>query len=158
MCSLLFINKLANSPYADFMASHLLMDIQSVFARDFCSLLGLSPSAPLLVATTVGTTALPTIFKMSSILKSGMNMEWQTRGELPVEIPLLDSQRYHSIFTCPVSKEQSTAENPPMRLVCGHVILKEPLNRLAKGNANAKFKCPYCPQDSTMAQCQRLYF
>lgn len=74
MCSILFIDKLSKSPYADFMASHLLMDIQSVFARDFCSLLGLSPSAPLLVATTVGTTALPTIFKMSSILKGGMNL------------------------------------------------------------------------------------
>ena len=74
MCSILFIRKLSDSPYAEFVASHLLMDIQSIFARDFCSLLGLSPSAPLLVATQVGTTALPTIFKMSSIIKSGMNM------------------------------------------------------------------------------------
>jgi hypothetical protein len=27
-----------------------------------------------------------------------------------------------------------------MMLLCGHVICKEPLSRLAKGNPNAKFK------------------
>ena len=74
MCSILFIKNIKESPYSDFTAPHFLMDIQSIFARDFCSLLGLSPLAPLLVSTKVGTTALPTIFKMSSILKSGMNM------------------------------------------------------------------------------------
>ena len=28
---------------------------------------------------------------------------------------------YYSVFTCPVSKDQSTPENPPMMLPCGHV-------------------------------------
>jgi hypothetical protein len=72
-----------------------------------------------------------------------MALEWQSRGELPVEIPLLDTQKFHSIFTCPVSKEQPSAENYPMMLLCGHVILKEPLVRLGKGNPSAKFKVSY---------------
>ena len=140
MCGILFASRLINSPYSDFLASHLMTDLLTLFTRDFCSLLGLPPSSPLYVSATVGTTALPTIIKMSSILKGGMSMDWQTRGELPVEIPLLDKQRFHSVFTCPVSKEQSTNDNPPMMLLCGHVICKEPLTRLGKGNPNAKFK------------------
>jgi hypothetical protein len=50
-----------------------------------------------------------------------------------VEIPLPLPYRYHSIFACPVSKEQSTAQNPPMLLPCGHVIARESLMRLARG-------------------------
>ena len=29
---------------------------------------------------------------------------------------------FHSIFACPVSKDQSTDTNPPMLLPCGHVL------------------------------------
>jgi hypothetical protein len=158
MCALLYSSRLASSPYADLASPQLLRDIESLFTRDFCFLLGLPPSSPLYVATLVGSLSLPTIIKMSSILKGNMSLEWQSRGELPVEIPLMDSQRYHSVFTCPVSKEQSTKENPPMMLVCGHVMCKEPLTRLGKGNPNSKFKCPYCPEDSTLAQCQEIHF
>ena len=140
MCALLFAKRLKTSPYADFLDPHAATDVQSCFSRDFCALLGLSPSSPLLVSSTVGSTALPVLMKMTSILKGQKALEWQSRGELPVEIPLLDTQRFHSVFTCPVSKEQSTNENPPMMLLCGHVICKEPLSRLAKGNPNAKFK------------------
>jgi hypothetical protein len=50
-----------------------------------------------------------------------------------VEIPLLKNQIYHSIFACPVSREQTTAANPPMMLPCGHVISRESLIRLSKG-------------------------
>lgn len=50
-----------------------------------------------------------------------------------VEIPLPLRYRYHSVFACPVSKEQSTASNPPMLLPCGHVIARESLGRLARG-------------------------
>lgn len=51
-----------------------------------------------------------------------------------VEIPLPSNRRYHSIFACPVSKEQSTPTNPPMLLPCGHVIARESLARLARGS------------------------
>jgi hypothetical protein len=140
MCAMLFSFRLSTSPYEDLIESHSRLDVLKLFTRNFCCLLGLPPSSPLFVSIMVGTTSLPTIIKMSSILKGNMALEWQSRGELPVEIPLLDSQRYHSVFTCPVSKEQSTNENPSMLLLCGHVIAKEALNRLGKGNMNAKFK------------------
>lgn len=51
---------------------------------------------------------------------------------MQIEIPLSAENRYHSIFACPVSKEQSTEQNPPMMMACGHVITKESLHKLSK--------------------------
>lgn len=49
-----------------------------------------------------------------------------------IEIPLSVEKRYHSVFACPVSKEQSTEANPPMMMNCGHVITKDSLQKLSK--------------------------
>ncbi|KAI8924507.1 CTLH/CRA C-terminal to lish motif domain-containing protein [Entophlyctis helioformis] len=158
MCAILFADKLSVSPYASLLNPHLWVDIQSSFSRDFCLLLGLSSDSPLFISVTAGTLALPTIIKMSSIMKDKSGLEWSQQGELPVEIPLLDTYRYHSVFACPVSKEQGSDENPPMMMLCGHIVCKESLARLSKGNANARFKCPYCPTESTASQASRVHF
>lgn len=50
-----------------------------------------------------------------------------------MEVPLPASRRYHSIFVCPVSKEQATETNPPKMLSCGHTIAAESFNRMLKG-------------------------
>lgn len=92
--------------------------------------------------------------KMSSIMKE-KRTEWTSRNELPVEIPLLPKYQYHSIFVCPVSKEQTTEENPPMMLPCGHVVAQESLSRLSKGGT--RFKCPYCPTESLPKDAKRVY-
>jgi len=44
---------------------------------------------------------------------------------LPVETPLDNAFQFHSIFACPVSCEQSTAENPQMLMACGYVLCKQ---------------------------------
>jgi hypothetical protein len=49
-----------------------------------------------------------------------------------VEIDVPPEARYHSIFACPVSKEQATETNPPMMLTCGHVLAKDSIAKLAK--------------------------
>ncbi|KNC84685.1 hypothetical protein SARC_03119, partial [Sphaeroforma arctica JP610] len=72
-----------------------------------------------------------------------------------VEIDVGKDHQYHSVFACPVSREQTTAENPPMRLPCGHVIAKVSLRNLSKG---VRFKCPYCPQEQTPADAVQIYF
>ncbi|KAI8912509.1 RING-type zinc-finger-domain-containing protein [Gorgonomyces haynaldii] len=150
--------RLETSPYKDLIDPHRWQDIQVSFCRDFCAFVGLGADPPLLTAVTVGTQALPTIHKMAQVMKVQPGLEWSTHGEMAIDIPLLDSQRFHSVFACPVSKEQSTKQNPPMMMTCGHVISKESLMRLCKGNVNARFKCPYCPSDTTAAQSIVIHF
>ncbi|CAB4395738.1 unnamed protein product [Rhizophagus irregularis] len=155
MCALAFSNRLSTSPYKDLLSPDLWIELQNKFMRDFCNLLGMSSESPLYISVTVGATALPTILKMATIMKEKKN-EWSQQDELPVEVPLPDYMRYHSIFACPVSKEQSTEKNPPMMLPCGHVICHESLNKLSRGNS--RFKCPYCPHESIANQALRIYF
>jgi hypothetical protein len=119
-------------------------EVAHSFNREFCSLLGLSADSPLFIAATAGAIALPYLLKMQSIMKE-KRTEWTTQNELPVEIPLPTPYHFHSIFVCPVSKEQTTDANPPMMMSCGHVIAQESLEKLSKG---ARFKCPYCPNES----------
>lgn len=82
----------------------------------------------------IGTTALPKILKVSSLIKD-KGIEWTTQNELPIEINIPDHVKFHSVFSCPVLKEPSSPCNPPMMLPCGHVISKEALSRLSKGTS-----------------------
>ena len=58
-------------------------EVAGSFAREFCSLLGLSAESPLYSAATAGAIALPRIMKMQSIMKE-KRTEWTTQHELPV--------------------------------------------------------------------------
>ncbi|KAI8853002.1 CTLH/CRA C-terminal to lish motif domain-containing protein [Chytridium lagenaria] len=158
MCSVLFRSRLSKSPYSDLLDLNLWTDVQHNFAKNFCTLLGLPSESPLLTSVTLGISALPSIIKMSEVLKDKGDMARAQMTELPIEIPLPDFHRYHSVFTCPVSKEQATEDNPPMMMVCGHVLCKESLTRISKGNSSLRFKCPYCPSESTAAQALRVSF
>ncbi|KAL3423453.1 hypothetical protein PVAG01_05200 [Phlyctema vagabunda] len=127
-------------------------DVSASFTREFCSLLGLSAESPLYIAATAGAIALPTLLKLASIVKE-KRTEWTTQDELPVEIALPKSMIFHAIFVCPVSKEQTTEQNPPMMMPCGHVVAKESLQRLSKGG---RFKCPYCPNESQPKDAKQI--
>lgn len=48
--------------------------------------------------------ALPTLVKMAAVVR-GSNKEWDGMQELPLEVPLPPGMRYHSMFSCPVSRE-----------------------------------------------------
>ncbi|KAI8810743.1 CTLH/CRA C-terminal to lish motif domain-containing protein [Cladochytrium replicatum] len=158
MCSFLYVRNLEKSPYADFLNPTAWADLERKFTSEYCTLQGLPTESPLYASVTIGTAALPTIIKMSSIMKDKSGLEWTQAGELPVEIPLHPRYRFHSVFACPVSKEMATEENPPMMMECGHVICKESLNRLCKNNMATRFKCPYCPQESIANAAIRVYF
>ncbi|MCJ1241734.1 hypothetical protein MMC14_009740 [Varicellaria rhodocarpa] len=128
-------------------------ELATSFTREFCSLLGLSADSPLYIAATAGAISLPTLQKLQTIMRV-KRTEWTSQHELPVEVPLPSSYRFHSIFVCPVSKEQTTDENPPMMMPCGHVIARESLNRLSKGS---RFKCPYCPGESHQRDAKKVF-
>ncbi|KAL2441825.1 LisH domain-containing protein C29A3.03c [Exophiala dermatitidis] len=149
-----FSSNLEESPYhTRFNNSTAWDEVANSFIREFCSLLELSADSPLYIAATAGAIALPTLLKLQTIQKQ-KRTEWTSQNELPVETPLPASYRFHSIFVCPVSKEQATDQNPPMMLPCHHVIAQESLQKLSKG---AKFKCPYCPIESHPKEAKRVF-
>ncbi|KAF9578446.1 hypothetical protein BGW38_005741 [Lunasporangiospora selenospora] len=155
MCSIIYMDHIHTSPYADLVTPNANSDLQHMFTRDFCSLIGLSCESPLYVSCTVGTQAIPTILKVSALMKA-KKTEWSQQSELPVEISLTDDVKFHSIFTCPVSKEQASETNPPMMMLCGHVICQESLHKLCRGST--KLKCPYCPTESPASNAKVVHF
>eukprot|EP01136_Pigoraptor_vietnamica_P037775 Opistho-1_new@106220 len=157
MGCLLFYKRLDKSPYADLHDPIHWTDIASVFTRDCCSLLGLSFESPLFVCVTAGCMAVPTLLKMAAVLqaKGSSAPLWSSKDELPAEIDLGRDFQFHSIFACPVSREQSSDENPPVLLPCGHCICRVSLQKLSKGS---RFKCPYCPCEQTPSQSKPIFF
>jgi len=156
MGALAFIPDLARSPYANLFsesASDPTHTASNAFTSEFCALLSLSSASPLLTAVTAGCIALPTLLKLSQI-QQAHRTSWTTASELPVEVPLPSAYQFHSVFVCPVSKEQSTDMNPPMMMPCHHVICAESLERVSRGG---KFKCPYCPAESVPADAVRVF-
>ncbi|KXJ91312.1 putative regulator of gluconeogenesis Rmd5 [Microdochium bolleyi] len=152
--AIVYSPNLTSSPYRSiFDISLAFEEVAASFTREFCSLLGLSAESPLYVAATAGSLALPQLVKYTSIGKA-KGTEWTTTNELAFETPLPKSMVYHSIFVCPVSKEQSTDVNPPMILTCGHVLAKESLFKIAKGNRT--FKCPYCPGECSIKDAREI--
>lgn len=47
---------------------------------------------------------MPTLVKMAAVVR-GSNQEWNGMEQLPLEVPLPPGMRYHSMFSCPVSRE-----------------------------------------------------
>ncbi|KAL8710139.1 MAG: hypothetical protein Q9220_005222 [cf. Caloplaca sp. 1 TL-2023] len=151
--ALAFCPNLQQSPYRRLLADDDAFDqLASAFTREFCSLLGLSADSPLYIAATAGAIALPHFSKLELIMKD-KRTEWTTEHEIPVEVPLPPSYRFHSIFVCPVSKEQTTDSNPPMMMPCGHVVAEESLMKLSRNN---RFKCPYCPNESHPKEAMKI--
>eukprot|EP00249_Psilotum_nudum_P017319 c26259_g1_i1 orf=253-1398(-) len=154
MGCLLWADRIGSSPYSDLLSPTHWDVIAMDFTRECCSLLCQSYESPLCVTISAGSQALPTLLKMVTVLAS-KKQEWQTLKQLPVEIELGKEYQFHSIFACPISKDQSSAENPPMLMPCGHVLCKLSLQKLAKSRL---FKCPYCPVELSINQCKQLYF
>ena len=80
---------------------------------------------------------------------------WHAKDELPIEIDLGQNVRYHSIFACPILRQQTTDNNPPMRLTCGHCISRDALTKIAVGH---KMKCPYCPVEQNPTDARQITF
>ncbi|KAL2260804.1 hypothetical protein VTK26DRAFT_5102 [Humicola hyalothermophila] len=151
--ALVYASNLSESPYRQGFATGVAFtDVAASFTREFCSLLGLSAESPLYLAVTAGALALPQLMKYLLATRA-TGTEWTTAQELPFETPLPESMLYHSIFVCPVSKEQTTDENPPMVIPCGHMLARDTLQKLCKGN---RFKCPYCPTEGQFKDARRV--
>lgn len=157
MGSLLYIRQgIVDSPYSYLLDPIHWVDICDLFTRDACALLGLSVDSPLSACINAGCTALPALLNIKQVmLQRQVTGVWSSRDELPIEIDLGRDYRYHSVFACPILRQQSSENNPPMRLVCGHVISRDALNKLANGN---KLKCPYCPMEQNPVDARLIHF
>jgi len=157
MGSLCYASRLEASPYRDLVAQAQWDAASREFVRQCCGLMGLALESPLLVAVAAGSVALPTLLKLADILQR-QGKEMVVRDDcLPVEVELGNEFVFHSIFACPVSKDQSTRENPPMLLPCGHVLCKVSISKIAR-SASRMFKCPYCPNEATISSCRPINF
>ncbi|RUS89327.1 hypothetical protein EGW08_002934 [Elysia chlorotica] len=159
MGSLLYLHEgVQNSTYSFLFEESSWVEICDIFTRDACGLLGLSVESPLSVGINAGCKALPPLLSIRQVMQSRQVAGvWSSKEELPVEIDLGQEYRYHSIFACPILRQQSSEQNPPMRLMCGHVISKDALHKLVVGNSN-RFKCPYCPVEMTTIDTRQIYF
>ncbi|XP_057980086.1 protein RMD5 homolog [Malania oleifera] len=156
MACLLWAGRLDSSPYAELMAPTHWDKLIEELTGQFCCLLGQSYESPLSVAVAAGIEGLPTLLKLANVM-AAKKQEWQAMKQLPVPVDLGREFQFHSIFVCPVSRDQGSEENPPMLMPCGHVLCRQSIMKLSKSNTRT-FKCPYCPADASVAQCRQLYF
>ncbi|KAH9180760.1 hypothetical protein EDB89DRAFT_2122162 [Lactarius sanguifluus] len=141
MACLIFLPKerMQKSPYEDLTSDTIHLDLENMFATEFSASLGMSKQPPLRVVGDIGGGgALAKIEKGRKIMRERKS-EWSQSDELPIELPLPPENRYHSVFACPVSKDQSTEQNPPMMMSCGHVVSKDSLQKLSKINGSVEF-------------------
>ncbi|CAD7088629.1 unnamed protein product [Hermetia illucens] len=145
-----------NSPYKHLMSPELWTEAAYIFLKDCCNVLGISKDSPLSVVVNAGCTALPALLNLKQVMQSRQVLGiWSGRDELPIEIDLDPDHRYHSVFACPILRQQTSEDNPPMKLSCGHVISRDALNKLSNG---LLLKCPYCPIEQSPEDAKYIYF
>ena len=141
--------------YPDLLSSASWDLVAEEFSKLACGLMGQSKNPPLLVAVAAGSVALPPLMKLGKVMEH-TTLQHGALAELPVELDLGTSEFiWHSIFACPVSKEQSTLNNPPCLLPCGHMLCEESVMRIVRARTRT-FKCPYCPQESKVEALLRI--
>lgn len=157
MGSLLFVKQgLEKSPYSRLFQASMWDEIVEIFMRESCMVMGLPVESPLSTVIKAGCTAIPPLLTLRQVMQqrqfSGV---WSAKDELPVEIDLGAECMFHSVFACPILRQQCTDTNPPVRLICGHVISQDALNRLSSVN---KVKCPYCPMEQSSSDARPIFF
>ncbi|KAK7246676.1 hypothetical protein RIF29_41546 [Crotalaria pallida] len=156
MGCLLYAGRLESSPYSELLSPIHWENTTEELARQFCTLLGQSYESALSVVFAAGVEGLPTLLKLANVM-AAKKPEWQAMKQLPVPVELGKEFQFHSIFVCPVSRDQGSEENPPMLLPCLHVLCKQSILKLSK-NSSRTFKCPYCPAEATVQHCRQVYF
>ncbi|CAI9763581.1 unnamed protein product [Fraxinus pennsylvanica] len=156
MACLLWAGRLDSSPYAELLSPMNWDKLAEELTQQFCHLIGQSYESPLSVTIAAGVQGLPTLLKLMNVM-TGKKKEWQSMKQLPVPVDLDTEFQFHSIFVCPVSRDQASEENPPMLLSCGHVLCKQSITKLSKNNSTRPFKCPYCPSEVEAGRCRQLY-
>ena len=125
--------------------------IQNLFIDTFFNLNHKSKDDILNTVLLAGRCVLPQVVESEEKLmddKDQKNMEVdKEKNQLMYSLELPEELVFHNIFVCPISKEIATAENPPIRLNCGHCICKNSFEKIEKtGARHNQIKCPICTQ------------
>ncbi|ODM93019.1 Protein RMD5 A [Orchesella cincta] len=165
MTALLYFStgSMKSSPYTHWFNEKCWDDIRDQFAREASALLAVPIESPLETCCSAGCVALPILLEVSRAMaqaRQGQSQApqgntWNGRNELPVEIKLDKDFHFHSIFSCPILRQQTSEANPPMRLNCGHVISKDAIQKLMRGQ---RFKCPYCTGAQNLQEAKQINF
>jgi hypothetical protein len=130
---------------------------EAEFTKQACSLLGQASESPLAVAAAAGAAALPALVKMANVMERS-GADYDSCEQLPADLSIGREFVFHSVFACPVSKDQSTPENPPKLLPCGHVLCEQSIAKIADRSRTRVFKCPYCPMEARADNARALVF
>lgn len=73
----------------------------------------------------VGCSALPQLLRLRNVMVQRQVSDMWSRDELPCEVNLGWDRRYHSVFTCPILRQQSSGEfvvDSDVHYTCYHTI------------------------------------
>ncbi|KAG2432112.1 hypothetical protein HXX76_009039 [Chlamydomonas incerta] len=146
----------AHNPYADLLSPGAWDAAAREFGKQACSLMGQASESPLTTVVAAGSAALPTLLKLAAVMEKG-GQDLRAVEQLPVEIQLGPEFVFRPIFACPVSRDMSTPDNPPLALPCGHVLAEQSVAKLLKNRSRA-FKCPYCPVECRQESLRPVTF
>uniref|UniRef100_A0AC35UBB0 CLTH domain-containing protein n=1 Tax=Rhabditophanes sp. KR3021 TaxID=114890 RepID=A0AC35UBB0_9BILA len=110
---------------------------------------------PLKEILTAGSKSAPKLIGLKQIMTSRNHIF--DSDELPIETMGIENPT-HSSFMCPILKVMSTESNPPVRLLCGHVVCKNALDKLEHIARQPMVKCPYCPLQSSVDDTVEIHF
>jgi hypothetical protein len=169
MGSLMYCGNIHRSPYAKLFNGQLWDDVCEMFQKESCNILDIPTLSPLPVCIVTGCAAIRTRSNIRQVIKARQSEHyWNGANALPIETRLGEEFQFHSVFACPILRQQSSDENPPVRLTCGHVISNEALCKLIITNRkNQKkeiigkkdqIKCPYCPVQGKVAMARQIKF
>ena len=135
--------------------------IKNLFIETFLKLNHKSRDDTLNTILLAGRYVLPQVVESEEKLakdKDKKNMEVdKEKNQLMYSLELPEELIFHDIFVCPVSKEIASADNPPIRLNCGHCICKNSFDKIEKsGVRHNQIKCPICTQVGKIDEINKL--